>query len=35
MTTPDPIPAGDATVKQVGEHLSLHPQTVRMLARSG
>lgn len=26
---------GDATVKQVAEHLSLHPVTVRILARSG
>lgn len=26
---------GDATVRQVAEHLSLHPETVRTMARSG
>jgi excisionase family DNA binding protein len=26
---------GDATVRQVAEHLNLHPETVRTMARSG
>lgn len=26
---------GDATVKQVAEYMSLHPETVRIMARSG
>lgn len=35
MTNSDDVPAGDATVKQVAEFLSLHPETVRIMARSG
>lgn len=26
---------GDAAVKQIAEYLSLHPETVRIMARSG
>ena len=35
MTNSISSPAGDATVKQVAEYLSLHPETVRIMARSG
>ena len=33
MTTP--TLTGDAKIKQVAEHLGLHPETVRIMARSG
>ncbi|MFW0774507.1 helix-turn-helix domain-containing protein [Paenarthrobacter nitroguajacolicus] len=33
--TLDVFPRGDATVRQVAEHLNLHPETVRAMARSG
>ncbi|WP_197023107.1 helix-turn-helix transcriptional regulator [Arthrobacter sp. MA-N2] len=34
--TEKPAPmTGDAKVKEVAEHLGLHPDTVRMMARSG
>jgi hypothetical protein len=26
---------GDAKIKQVAEHLGLHPETIRIMARSG
>lgn len=35
MTTPERIPDGDATVKQVAEYLGHHPVTIRTMARSG
>ncbi|MDQ0923095.1 excisionase family DNA binding protein [Pseudarthrobacter sp. W1I19] len=35
MTNSRATPVGDATVQQVAEYLSLHPETVRIMARSG
>jgi predicted DNA-binding transcriptional regulator AlpA len=30
-----PTLRGDAKIKQVAEHLGLHPETIRIMARSG
>ncbi|MGG6382041.1 helix-turn-helix domain-containing protein [Paenarthrobacter sp. NEAU-H11] len=35
MTSNNVARTGDGTVKQVAEYLSLHPETVRIMTRSG
>lgn len=35
MTNSEDVPGGDATVGEAAEFLGLHPETVRIMARSG